>query len=156
MIRFLKDLFVKDLRLKLVSLALAVALWATVSSLIQKNEFDRGMTMSSNKQFQGVPVEVVFPGGDATGYRVRPPVVTVFVQGTPEAISDLEQASIQALVDLSYWDSRENLPLPVRVMTPPGTAVVSWTPEEVDVVPPEPKEVILPETESVTPPASAR
>ncbi len=151
MIGFLKDLFLKDLRLKLVSLALAVALWATVYSLIQKNDRERGMTMSSNKQFQAVPVEVVFPGGDATGYRVKPPTVTVFVQGTPEAISDLEPAGIQAFVDLSYWDSREELPLPVRVITPPGTAVVSWTPEEVDVVPPEAQQVALPEPESLPP-----
>ena len=68
MIRFFKGLLFNDLRLKLISLALAVALWATVSSLIEKGERERGQRMDSNKQFQGVPVSVVFPAGDATIY----------------------------------------------------------------------------------------
>jgi hypothetical protein len=138
MIQFFKDLLFKDLPLKLVSLALAVALWATVATLIEKGERERGVTMSSNKQFQGVPVAVVSAFGDATGYRVEPAEVTVFIQGTPEAITELEPASVRALVDLSYWDSRENLPLPVRIIVPPGTAVVSKSPEEVRIIPPEP------------------
>jgi YbbR domain-containing protein len=138
MIRFIKDLLFKDLPLKLVSLALAIALWAVVASVIEKGKQERGVTMDSNKQFQGVPVAVVCSLGDATGYRVQPNEVTVFIQGTPEAIAKLQPASVRAQVDLSYWDSRENLPLPVRVIVPAGTAVVSCSPEEVHVIPPEP------------------
>ena len=138
MIRFLKEFFVHDLQLKLISLALAIALWATVASVLEKNERERGETMSSNKQFQGVPVAVVYSFGDASGFKVKPAQVTVFIQGTREAIDDLAPASLRASVDLRYWDSRENLPLQVRVFSPPGTAVVSWSPMEVEVIPPEP------------------
>jgi hypothetical protein len=140
MIQFLKDLLVKDLPLKLVSLALAIALWATVATLIEKSEREEGISMNSNKQFQGVPIAVVSSSGDATGFKVNPSLVTVFVQGTPEAITDLEPASVQAIVDLSYWDSREGLPLPVRIITPAGTATVNVSPAEVQVVPPEQQE----------------
>lgn len=152
MIQFLKNLFLKDMPLKLVSLALAVALWATVSSVIQKDARDRGLMMNSNKQFQGVPVEVVFPGGDATGFKVRPTEVTVFIQGTPEAISALEISSVEAIVNLSYWDSRENLPLPVRVISPPGTAVVNCTPDKVEVLPPEPQQDVSPQPKPISKP----
>lgn len=137
MIQFLKDLLLKDLPLKLISLALAIALWATVAALIEKAKREKGVTMSSNKQFQGVPVAVMSSAGDSTGFKVSPSLVTVFVQGTPEAITELQPASVQALVDLSYWDGRQGLPLPVRVVTPPGTAIVSISPDEVEVIPPE-------------------
>jgi len=140
MMQFLKDLLFKDLPLKLVSLALAIALWATVSTLIEKAARERGVTMSSNKQFQAVPIAVVSSAGDATGFRVYPALVTVFVQGTPEAITELKAASVQAFVDLGYWDSRSGLALPVRVSTPSGTAYVSVSPAEVEVVPPEQQE----------------
>lgn len=140
MIQFVKDLLVKDLPLKLVSLALAIALWIAVTALIEKEERGRGITMDSNKQFQGVPVSVVSPSGDATGFKVRPSLVTVFVQGNSEAITALEPAGVQALVDLNNWDRREGLPLPVRVITPPGTATVRVSPAEVEVVPPEQQE----------------
>ncbi|MCU0771151.1 MAG: CdaR family protein [Verrucomicrobia bacterium] len=139
MIRFAKNLLFQDLPLKLVSLALAIALWAVVAFLIEKGKRERGVTMDSNKQFQGVTVAVVSPFGDATGYRVQPEVVTVFIQGTPEAIEKLQPASVQAQVDLSYWDSRQNLPLPVRVIVPAGTAAVRVSPDEVRVIPPEPQ-----------------
>lgn len=145
MIRFLKNLLFKDLPLKVVSLALAIALWAVVASLIEKGKRERGVAMDSNKQFQGVPVAVVCSFGDATAYHVEPDKVTVFIQGTPEAIAKLQPASVHAQVDLSYWDSRENLPLPVRVIVPPGTAVVSQWPEEVRVIPPEPVSPSQPE-----------
>lgn len=137
MIQFFKELLFKDLPLKLVSLALAIALWATVATFIEKSEREKGISMSSNKQFQGVPIAVVSSSGDAAGYKVNPSLVTVFVQGTAEAITELEPASVQAIVDLSYWDSREGLPLPVRIITPPGTATVSISPPEVKVLPPE-------------------
>jgi YbbR domain-containing protein len=137
MIQFFKDLLFKDLPLKLVSLALAIALWATVATLIEKAKREKGVTMSSNKQFQSVPVTVVSSSGDASGFKVNPALVTVFVQGTPDAITQLKAASVQAIVDLSYWDSREELPLPVRIITPPGTATVSISPAEVEVIPPE-------------------
>ncbi|MCU0787584.1 MAG: CdaR family protein [Verrucomicrobia bacterium] len=141
MLQFVKDLLLKDLPLKLVSLALAIALWATVASVLKKNEQERarGETMNSNKQFQGVPVAVVFTGGDATGYTVKPAKVTVFIQGTPEAITALSPASVQAQIDLTYWDGRANLPMPVQVISPAGTAMVSVSPAEVEVVPPEPR-----------------
>ena len=100
-------------------------------------EREKGVTMSSNKQFQSVPVTVVSSSGDASGFKVNPALVTVFVQGTPDAITQLKAASVQAIVDLSYWDSREELPLPVRIITPPGTATVSISPAEVEVIPPE-------------------
>jgi hypothetical protein len=137
MIQFFKDLLFKDLPLKLVSLALAIALWVSVSALIEKSDRARGEKMSSIKEFHGVPVAVVASSGDATGYRVNPALVTVSVRGTPEAIEDLVPASIRAIVDLAYWDRREGLPLAVDISSPPGTARVSISPSEVEVIPPE-------------------
>jgi len=156
MIQFVKDLLLKDLPLKLVSLALAIALWATVSSVLQKSEQERerGETMNSNKQFQGVPVAVVYTGGDATGFQVKPAKVTVFIQGTPEAITELAPASVQAQVDLSYWDRRTSMPMPVQVISPAGTAMVSVSPAEVEVIPPEPLPAALPESETKSESAS--
>lgn len=147
MIQFFKDLLFKDLALKLVSLALAIALWLTVSALIEKSDRSRGETMSSIKEFHGVPVAVVASGGDASGYRVNPALVTVSVRGTSEAIDELTPASIQAAVNLAYYDSREGLPLSVRVSSPAGTATVSISPDEVEVIPPEPQ-AATPEPES--------
>jgi hypothetical protein len=139
MVRFFKELLFDDLPLKLVSLGLAIGLWATVSTLIEKNAEREGVTMESNKQFMAVPIAITFPGGDATGYKLNPALATVFIQGTPSAITDLQPASVHAWVDLSVWDSRENLPLPVRVSSPAGTAWVSVSPAEVTVIPPEPE-----------------
>lgn len=150
MMQFFKDLLFKDLPLKLFSLALAIALWITVSALIEKNDRAKGETMSSFKEFQGVPVAVVASSGDATGFKVTPALVTVSVRGTSEAIEELTPASVQADVNLAYWDSRGGLPLLVRVSSPVGTATVSVSPAEVKVIPPEMQEI--PSEPKVIPP----
>lgn len=149
MIQFLKGLLFDDLPLKIVSLALAIGLWAMVSSLIEKNAQRQGVTMESNKQFMGVPIGITFPSGDATGYKLNPSRATVFIQGTPEAIMDLQASAVHAWVDLSYWDARENLPLPVQVSSPPGTAWVNVSPAEVTVIPPQPEAKSATQPESV-------
>ena len=137
MIQFFKDLILKDLLLKLVSLMLAIATWATVSSLIRKRDRDRGITMGSYQQFTGVPVSVVSGSSDVSRYQVVPAQVHIVVQGRPEAIESLEVGQVRADVDLTYWDPRSGRPQPVLVSTPPGTSLVSVSPVEVEVVPPE-------------------
>lgn len=137
MSQFFKDLVLKDLPLKLVSLLLAIATWATVTSLIEKGDRERGIAMSSYQQFARVPVSIVSSSADVSQFRVVPARVHVVVQGTPEAIHALKSTTVQAVVDLTYWDRRSEDSLPVHVMAPPGTAIVSVSPEELKIVPPE-------------------
>jgi len=138
MMQFLKNLLLKDLAMKLAALGLAVALWATVTTMIDKTERERGVVMNSNKLFQGLPVSVVSGRGDVSRYRVSPETVNVFVQGTPDAIEALDMAAVKAVVDLTDWDGRAGQPAEVWVLTPRGTAVVRVSPPEVNVIPPEP------------------
>lgn len=129
----LRDLIVKDFGWKLLSLALAVAIWLTV----------KGFSSDSGNQaehiFTDIPAQIVSGTTDARTFRINPEVVQVTVKGLPDAIKALTEREIHVYVDVSNADPTRNFRKRVEVSTPTRITIVKVEPAEVEVVvPPRP------------------
>lgn len=140
MIAFLRHLFLHDLPLKLFALAMAILIWATVQFAIRKGI--TGVTQSGAqvmRTFQDLPVLVVSTAADVRAFRVNPARVDVTVRGEKEIMRQLVEKELRVTVDLSEIASAHDLRKHVDVAMPPGVALVSVAPPDVDVVvPPKP------------------
>jgi len=135
MIDTLRSLLLKDFWLKLVSLALAILVYALVSARNQP-EVPTDELMDNFKTVE-VPVRLVSASGEVGRHRCKPAKVAVRVQGTRETIKELNVADIRAMADLTYWDPQRGEEQVVLVTTPAGTALMQVTPSTVQIVPPE-------------------
>ena len=137
MIHFLRNLLVHDLSLKLVALALALLIWATVQFAIQKQI--AGVTPSGPQvlhTLHRLPVLVVSAAADVRAFRVNPAQVDVTVRGELEVVERLTEKDVRVTVDLTDIAKARDLIKHVDVATPPGVTPVRVTPPEVDVVVP--------------------
>jgi hypothetical protein len=136
MIAPLRDLFLKDLGLKLFSLAMAVLIYCTISFVI-KNEAPPlpALAMAIDvRTFYNVPVLIVSSAADARHFKVVPERVAVTVQGDPKILAGLESNEIRALVDLSGIESAAGMRKRIEVSTPAGVMNVRVLPSEVRVL----------------------
>jgi YbbR domain-containing protein len=133
----LRDIVTKDFGWKILSVALAVAIWLTVHA-ISEDASRRVNPLSGlmTRTFQDVPVLVVSAAADVRESKVKPGAVQVTVSGKPDAVSALDPRLIRVLVDLTGVEAAQDLKKRVDVSTPPGITFVSAEPAEVDVVVP--------------------
>jgi len=128
----LRELLLKNIGWKMLSLGLAVAIWLTVKTAIA----ERGA--QSVRTFLNIPAQIVSGTSDVRTYRVIPEVVNVTVRGRPEVISVLSEREIHAFVDTTSADISQNFTRRVQVATPIGITIVRVDPVEVAVeVPPK-------------------
>ena len=128
-----RELIVKDFGWKLLSLALAVAIWLTVKG------FSSDSGTQAERIFTDLPAQIVSGTIDARTFRVNPEVVQVTIKGLPEAIKALTEREIHVYVDVSNADSTRNFRKRVEVSTPTRISIVKVEPTEVEViVPPRP------------------
>ena len=134
----LRELLLKNLGWKLLSLSLAVAIWLTVKTAIN----ERGA--QSVRTFINVPAQIVSSTTDVRTMHVVPEVVSVTVRGRPEVIGVLGEREIHPFVDTTTADITQNFTRRVQVATPIGITVVRIEPVEVVVeVPPRPEPKII-------------
>jgi hypothetical protein len=128
----LRELLLRNLGWKMLSLGLAVAIWLTVKTAIN----ERGT--QSVRTFINIPAQIVSSTTDVRTFRVVPDVVSVTVRGRPEVIGVLSEREIHAFVDATAADISQNFNRRVQVATPIGITIVRVDPVEVTVeVPPK-------------------
>jgi hypothetical protein len=130
----LRELLLRNLGWKMLSLGLAVAIWLTVKTAIN----ERGA--QSVRSFMNIPTQILSSTTDVRTFRVVPDVVSVTVRGRPEVIGVLTEREIHAFVDTTAADISQNFNRRVQVATPMGITIVRVDPVEVAVeVPPRPE-----------------
>jgi YbbR domain-containing protein len=132
MIDRLRNLVFEDIWLKLLSLALAVMIWLTVTFVSQKE------VRTQSHVFPNLPVTVLASAEDVHNFRVSPVQVEVTVQGDPRTVQSLQSEDIRATVDLTGVSTARDRRKPIHVSVPAGVTFTRVTPEEVQVIfPPE-------------------
>ena len=134
----LHEIVTKDSGWKILSVALAVAIWLTVHT-ISEHAAKRVNPLNGlvTQTFPAVPVLVVSTAADVREFKVTPATVQITVSGKPDAVTALDPRQIRVFVDLTGIEAARDLRKRVDVSTPAGIAFVSAMPADVDVtVPP--------------------
>jgi YbbR domain-containing protein len=142
MIARLRNLLLRDLPLKLFSLALAVLIYCTIYFTSIKNEVSAyqgpslpPLAMSVDvRTFFNLPVLIVSSAADVHDFKVAPETVAVSVQGDARLLARLGSGDIRAWVDLTGVQSATGLRVRIQVSTPPGVTHVKVVPSEVRVI----------------------
>src|ERR1041385_4023715 len=117
----LRDLVTRDLGWKLLSVALALAIWLTVHTISEDSSpHSTSLDGQMIESFMAVPVLVVSAAADVREFKVRPATVQVTLSGKPELVAKLDAKQIRVLVDLTGIDEARGLKKRVEVSTPPG------------------------------------
>ena len=137
MIALLRNLLLKDLGLKLFSLAMALLMYWTISLVANKNEVGplSSLAMAVDvRTFYKLPVLILSSAADARRFKVVPETVDVTVQGDPRILAGLASSEIRVLVDLSGIESAAGMRKRVEVSTPAGVINARVVPSEVRVI----------------------
>jgi YbbR domain-containing protein len=133
----LKDLILKDIWLKLFSLALATLIWFTVNIAIQNQVSPVAalpLIKPDRRTFSNLPVVVMSSAQDARSATVNPKEVDVTVEGDAKVLKSLYNRDIRVLVDLTGIEAAHDMRKRVEVSTPSGVTHVTVDPPEVQVI----------------------
>lgn len=136
----MRELFLNDLRWKLFSLFLAVAIWGTVHRILNGSGSATAASADRKVTYSDQPVAVVAAAADVHLYRVVPETVRVTVTGTDEAIAVLQANQIRATVNLTGLGADKELKRNVDVSVPAGITVISVDPQKVGIIAPPPSQ----------------
>jgi len=140
MIAFLRNLFLHDIWLKLLSLVLAILIWLTISFAIGKGVSPTTALTNANSEertYYNIPVYLMSTAADVRDFKVSPNVVAVKVRGESRRLKDLQAKEIRALIDLSGIEAApRGLAKRIEVTTPAGITFVQVIPDEVEVIVP--------------------
>lgn len=132
MIIFIRNLVVKDLWLKLFSLALAVLIWLTVDFSMNKDVSPWSAIIGRTADESVMTVPVLVPS-DTRVVSFTPDSIRVTLRGDPKLLQELTPGDVRAQVNLNGIESANGLLRPVEVILPPGVAYTRLAPEEVEV-----------------------
>jgi len=136
----MREFFLNDLRWKLFSLFLALAIWGTVHKILNGSGVSTTAISDNKVTYSDLPVLIVASSSDVHLYRVVPETVKVTVTGSPEAIAILQANQIRATANLTGFEAEKDFKCNVDVSVPAGITVVSIDPQKVGVInPPPPK-----------------
>jgi len=129
----LRDVILRNLGWKMLSLGLAVAIWLPIHDALNERGGARVRT------FDDIPAQIVSGTTDVRAFRVDPKKVSISVQGPAQMINVLTDREIHAFVDVTSADISQNFNRPLRIATPAGVTLMRVEPAEVTViVPPKP------------------
>ncbi len=131
----LRDILFKNFGWKLLSVALAFAIWLTVKT----TSAEQGQT---ERVFLGLPLQIVSSTADVRTFQIEPAKATVTLKGRSEVINRLAEREIRCLVDVTSADLTQNFRRHLDVAVPSGITVVHVEPTEVQITPSKPKNVI--------------
>lgn len=139
----MRDLFLKDLGWKLLSLFLALAIWLTVHKILTEapmpvlpDNAGNSTAAATTIIYSNQPVEIVSATGDVHLYRAAPDEVMVTLAGPTDLMADLEASQIRATVDLTDTNVIRNARRRVEISPPAGITVMGVEPPRVLVIPP--------------------
>jgi YbbR domain-containing protein len=136
MIMALREIITRDWLWKLLSLALAVAIWLMVNPLSQgpAKATVNTLTGAETSSFTNLPVSVLMSSAtDVREVKVEPDTVTVTVNGPPEMISAMTGQEILVILNLTGIEAARGLRKRVEVTVPAGVAFMSVEPSQVNV-----------------------
>lgn len=130
----MRDLLLKDLGWKILSLALAIAIWMTVKAV----STERGDQVE--RLYSDLPVQIVSSTADVRACQVVPNRVTVTVKGRGDVMKALTQQEIRVLTDTTSADTTgaRHFKRRIQVAVPVGVSIVRIEPTEVIVEMPNP------------------
>jgi hypothetical protein len=134
-VNIVRDILFKNFGWKLLSVALASAIWLTVKT----TSAEEGQT---ERVFLALPLQIVSGTADVRTFQMEPSTATITLKGRPEVINRLAEREIHCLVDLTSADLTQKFRRHVDVAVPSGITVVHVEPTEVQITPPKPKNVI--------------
>lgn len=134
MILFVRNLVVKDLWLKLFSLALAILIWFTVDFSLSKAVSPWSEIIGHTADETVISVSVLAPA-DTRNVNISPEQVEVTLRGDPKKLDELKQRpeGVRAQVDLSGVKSADGLLCPIDLILPQGVEYTHINPERVEV-----------------------
>ena len=136
----MRELFLNDLRWKLFSLFLAVAIWGTVHRILNGSGSATAASADRNVTYYNQPVLVVSASADVHLYRVVPETVKVTVTCSDAAYAVLQANQIRVTADLTGFNAEKNLKCGVDVSVPAGITVISVDPQKVGIIAPPPSQ----------------
>lgn len=133
---FLRDLILKDIWLKLFSLALAVLIWFTVSVAIRnENALNSGLVPQPPRTFS-LRVNLLSATADVHTYRANPEFVEVTVRGEAGSPQELQPRDIHVLADVTGLDALRNSRRRLEISAPPGVEIIRVIPADVEIIVP--------------------
>ena len=128
----MRDWLTKDFYWKAFSLLMAVGIWLTVR---HESEAQLAMppNLTQNNTYHDVPVMAISSSADVHQARLAPQTVTATISGSPDIISHLQRNEIYAFVNLTGFNSAENLPRDIEISLPKGATVIDIDPPQVTV-----------------------
>jgi hypothetical protein len=140
MIIFVRNLFIRDFWLKLLSLVLAILIWKIVSLAIRHEVSPAaGPLLGIETSYKDVPVLIMSTAEDVRSFKVNPTMVEVSVRMDATKAPQIQADDIRAIVDLTGIESARDLRREIRVITPPDVTFVRVVPDHVDVIVPPKK-----------------
>ena len=133
---FVREIIFKNFGWKLLSVALAFAIWLTVKT----TSAEQGQT---ERVFMSLPLQIVSGTADVRTFQMEPATATITLKGRPEVINRLAERQIRALIDVTSADLTQNFRRHVDVAVPSGITVVHVEPAEVQITPPKLKSQII-------------
>lgn len=133
----MRDLFLKNFGWKMLSVALAVAIWLTVKTM----SVERGN--QTDRAFINVPVQLVSGTTDVRAFKIEPEFVSVTVKGRPESLKILAEREIRVFADITSTDTAQNFRRNLDVALPNGIALANVQPSEVQVIVPPKSKIII-------------
>jgi hypothetical protein len=125
-----REVILRNIGWKVLSLGLAVAIWLTVRAAID----ERGG--STVRTYDNIPVQIVSSTTDVRAFHVDPGKVSITVQGPTTMINVLTEREIRCFVDITSADTSQNFNRPLRIATPPGITLMRVEPGDVTVIVP--------------------
>src|SRR5882757_8326103 len=106
----LRDIVTKDAGWKLLSVALAVAIWFTVHAISEETSKRVSPVVGmATRTFESVPVLVVSAAADVREFKVKPQAVQITISGKPEVLKALDLKLLRVLVDLTGIEEARDL-----------------------------------------------
>ncbi len=126
------DWLTKDFYWKAFSLLMAIGIWLTV-----RHESEAQATVlpnpTQNNTYHDVPVIAISANADVRQARLAPLTVTATISGSPDVVSHLQRSQIYAFVNLTGFNSAQNLAQDVQISLPKGATVIDIDPPQVSV-----------------------
>jgi len=137
MIAFLRNLFIRDLGLKLFSLLVAILVWLTVSFAKKDSPAWTWTSRTLESTYVNIPLVVEIPAAtEVRTWKVSPQEVQVTVRGEPRLMKSIRASSIRATIDVTGIDSSQTFQKLINVSVPPGVTVTAVIPEKAVVTAP--------------------
>jgi YbbR domain-containing protein len=126
------DWLTKDFYWKAFSLLMAIGIWLTVRHESEAQS-SVPLNLTENITYHDVSVNAISASADVRQARLAPQTVTATISGSPDVVSHLQKSQIYVFVNLTGFNSAQNLAQDVQISLPKGATVIDIDPPQVSV-----------------------